>query len=53
MDKICAWLNDHWGELPALLKGLVNIDSGSYCKESIDRCGDLHAAELRELGFTT
>jgi hypothetical protein len=50
MDKICPWLNDHQGELLALLEGLVNIDSGSYCKEGIDRCGDIHAAELRELG---
>lgn len=52
MDKIRAWLGDHQGELLRLLEQLVNIDSGSYGKAGIDRCGEIHAAELRELGFT-
>src|SRR5437667_3810628 len=53
MDKVPTWLHDHQGELLALLERLVNIDSGSYCKGGIDRCGEIHAAELRALGFTT
>ena len=53
MDKIRTWLRDHQGELLALLERLVNIDSGSYCKQGIDQCGAIHAAELRDLGFMT
>src|SRR5256885_14670647 len=53
MDKVRTWLHDHQGALLALLERLVNIDSGSYCKAGIDRCGEIHADELRELSFTT
>ena len=53
MDKIPTWLSDHRGELLTLLERLVNIDSGSYEKRGVDRCGEIHAAELRDLGFTT
>jgi glutamate carboxypeptidase len=35
----------------ALIEQLVNIDSGTYCKEGIDRCGRIVAGELEALGF--
>lgn len=40
-------------EMLALLERLVNIDSGSYCKEGIDACGRILANELEALGFAT
>ncbi|MBI2203190.1 MAG: M20 family metallopeptidase [Candidatus Rokubacteria bacterium] len=51
MEKIRQYLRDHQGDMLGLLERLVNIDSGSYCKEGIDRCGAIHADELRALGF--
>ncbi len=40
-------------EMLALLESLVNMDSGSYCKEGIDACGRMLANELKSLGFET
>jgi glutamate carboxypeptidase len=34
-----------------LLERLVNIDSGSYCKEGIDACGQIVIEELHGFGF--
>jgi glutamate carboxypeptidase len=40
-------------DMLALLEFLVNMDSGSYCKEGIDACGRVLANELKSLGFET
>jgi glutamate carboxypeptidase len=53
MEEIREYLRAKQGEMLSLLERLVNIDSGSYCKEGIDRCGALVAEELRALGFKT
>ena len=53
MDKIREFLNGKQSEMLSLLERLVNIDSGSYCKEGIDSCGEILAVELRSLGFQT
>jgi len=51
MEKIREYLSIKKGEMLHLLERLVNIDSGSYCKEGIDSCGQILAEELRALGF--
>ena len=38
-------------QMLALLQRLVNIDSGSYCKEGVDRVSTILAEELSSLGF--
>lgn len=53
MEKIRTYLADHQREMLGLLERLVNVDSGSYGKAGIDRCGQILAGELQALGFTT
>jgi glutamate carboxypeptidase len=53
MEKIRDALQAKRGRMLALLERLVNIDSGSYCKEGIDACGRIVAQELAALGFET
>ncbi len=43
-DQILAWLEQHEGDMIALLEKIVNIDSGSYNKAGVDAVG----AALRE-----
>jgi glutamate carboxypeptidase len=51
MRKIRDYLREGQGEMLSLLERLVNIDSGSYCKEGIDACGEILKEELQALGF--
>lgn len=51
MEKIRIYLHQKQDEMLGLLERLVNIDSGSYCKEGINACGGIVAEELRMLGF--
>ena len=51
MEKIRGYLHSKRDEMLRLLERLVTIDSGSYCKEGIDACGQILADELRTLGF--
>lgn len=53
MDKIRDFLRSKHGEMLELLERLVNIDSGTYCKEGIDACGRIAAEKLELLGFKT
>ncbi|ABK18056.1 peptidase M20 [Syntrophobacter fumaroxidans MPOB] len=53
MKEVLEWLEARQGEMLSLIELLVNIDSGSYCKEGIDRCGAIVARELEALGFET
>jgi glutamate carboxypeptidase len=53
LAKVRSSLQEKQGEMLDLLERLVNIDSGSYCKEGVDACGRILAEELRALGFTT
>jgi len=53
MEKIRDYLDGKQDEMFDLLKRLVNIDSGTYCKDGIDACGEILAEELRSLGFQT
>lgn len=52
-SKILGALQGKRDEMLALIERLVNIDSGSYCKEGIDACGRIVAEELKALGFET
>jgi len=51
MEQMRTYLSEKQDEMLGLLERLVNIDSGSYCKEGIDTCGQIVAQELRTLGF--
>lgn len=53
MKEVIEWLEAKQGEMLALIELLVNIDSGSYCKEGVDACGAIVARELEGLGFQT
>lgn len=53
MEKIGDFLTDRRDEMLFLIERLVNIDSGSYCKEGIDACGRIISEELDALGFST
>ncbi len=53
MKEVREYLVGKQDEMFALLKRLVNIDSGTYCKDGIDECGEILAEELRALGFQT
>ncbi|OGP89691.1 MAG: hypothetical protein A2156_00590 [Deltaproteobacteria bacterium RBG_16_48_10] len=53
MEEIRRYLFKKQDEMLQLLEGLVNIDSGSYCKEGIDACGQILHEHLRGLGFET
>jgi glutamate carboxypeptidase len=51
MEKIRSYLQENQTGMLRLLERLVNIDSGSYCKEGIDECGELVGEELQGLDF--
>jgi glutamate carboxypeptidase len=53
MEKIRAYLQGKQKEMLQLLERLVDIDSGSYCKEGVNACGDIISDELSILGFQT
>lgn len=45
------FLQEKKGEMLELLEQLVNIDSGSYVKEGVDRVGTILKEKYEELGF--
>src|SRR3990172_7713705 len=49
---VMNYLETHRSEMHALLGRLVNIDSGTYDKEGVDRVGAVVRQELESLGFT-
>lgn len=51
MKQISAYVHRKQDEMLKLLERLVNIDSGSYCKEGIDACGQIVTNQLKMLGF--
>ncbi len=51
-EKLKQYLLGKQPEMLALLETMVNIDSGSYCKEGVDAVGRIMAERLEELGFT-
>ncbi len=53
MEKIREYLVGKQQEMLGLLEQLVNIDSGTYCIEGINECGEILAEALRSLGFQT
>jgi glutamate carboxypeptidase len=53
MNQILDYLQGKREEMLTLLERLVNIDTGTYCKEGIDRSGQIFADELEALGFST
>jgi len=53
LDELQDHLKRDYPEMLEMLEQLVNIDSGSYCKEGIDLCGQIVAERLERLGFET
>ena len=53
MEKIREYISKKQDEILTFLERLVNIDSGTYCKNGIDMCGQIIAEELKTLGFQT
>jgi glutamate carboxypeptidase len=53
LDELRDYLNRKYPRMLEMLEMLVNIDSGSYCKEGIDLCGQILARQLEDLGFET
>ncbi len=53
MNKLIGRLRTQQDEMLSLLQRLVDIDSGTFCKEGIDECGRIVAGELKTLGFKT
>ena len=51
MEQIRNYLETKKNEMLRLLESIVNIDSGSYCKEGIDACARILSRELRNLSF--
>ncbi|MHC0551421.1 M20/M25/M40 family metallo-hydrolase [Salinicoccus sp. CNSTN-B1] len=47
-----SFIYDHSDEMLEMLKKLVNIDSGSYDKEGVDKVGQLLMEHFIKLGFT-
>ena len=52
-EQILNWLKESQGDMLALLEQLVNIDSGSYNKEGVDKVGEAVQAFLDEHGVGT
>lgn len=50
-DAILAWLAAQEGAMVGLLEEVVNIDSGSYDKEGVDRVGERFARFFEEQGI--
>ena len=53
MENIVTFLQGKEQEMLALIERLVNIDSGTYCKEGVDECGRIIARQLEKLEFKT
>ena len=53
MENIVRFLQGKEQEMLALIERLVNIDSGTYCKEGVDECGRIIARQLEKLEFKT
>jgi glutamate carboxypeptidase len=53
MKKIADFLDGKRDEMLGMIERLVNIDSGTYCKEGVEACGGIIARELENLGFKT
>lgn len=51
IERMLQILQEKRNEMLALIERLVNIDSGTFCKEGIDMCGSIVARELEALGF--
>ncbi|WP_325048930.1 M20 family metallopeptidase [Peribacillus saganii] len=51
MDQIESYLESKMPEMNSLLKELVNIDSGSYYKEGVDKVGNIIRRKFEELGM--
>ncbi|MGM0876615.1 MAG: M20 family metallopeptidase [Bacillota bacterium] len=47
-----SFLHQHQEEMLQLIEKLVNIDSGSYYKQGVDRIGKLLEKSYKELGFS-
>ena len=50
-NDIKLYLDTYYEEMLKLLERLVNIDSGSACKEGIDRVASIMAREYEKEGF--
>jgi glutamate carboxypeptidase len=50
-EALLAWLESQEGAMVALLEEVVNLDSGSYDKEGVDRVGERFAAFFAEQGI--
>ena len=50
-NDIKSYLDTYYEEMLKLLERLVNIDSGSACKEGIDRVATIMAREYEKEGF--
>ncbi|MEF2098413.1 M20 family metallopeptidase [Bacillus sp. CFBP9009] len=51
MDQMETYLENKMPEMNSLLKELVNIDSGSYHKEGVDKVGHLIRRKFEDLGM--
>jgi glutamate carboxypeptidase len=51
--KLKDWINGQEPNMLGLIEKLVNIDSGSYMKQGIDRVGSLLSEEYAKIGFET
>ncbi len=51
--SLVSYLSKHHTEMLIKLRGLVEIESGSYDKAGVDRAGNVMARELNRLGFKT
>lgn len=51
MDAIESYLEKKMPEMNSLLEQLVNIDSGSYHKEGVDKVGEIIREKFEEIGM--
>lgn len=52
MDELTSFIDRKEGEMIAFLEEIVNIDSGTFDKEGVDRVGKLLAERLAALDFS-
>jgi len=53
MENMLRFLQDREQEMLTLIEHLVNIDSGTYCKQGVNECGRIIARQLEKLDFNT
>lgn len=53
MWKLKEWINQQEPSMLELIETLVNIDSGSYIKQGIDKVGNVLREEYAKIGFET